>query len=82
MVYPLQCGFCKLPKFQVKLINFDLKKANSTPDNGPESIAKLISTELSTTSNYDADNLDIIVQSMIPSQIFIMPQKVNVALPN
>ena len=81
VIYPLQSGFCKLPKFQIKLINFDLKQSKPSSDGGPESIVKLISTELSATSSYDSDNLDPIVQSMIPSQIFIMPHKVNIALP-
>jgi hypothetical protein len=63
-------------------MNFDLKQTNSSLESGSESIAKLISSELSPPYNYDADNLDLIVQSMIPSQIFIMPQKINVASPN
>lgn len=88
VAYPLQAGFCKLPKLQLKLTNYDLKsdqKDEKNQSGAVESLAKLIHSELnlnestnSATNNIN-NSLDLIVQSMIPAQIFIMPNKVNIA---
>lgn len=64
-------------------MNYDLKEKEKQTTNTSsvvESMVKLIHSELNTNvSNFDGNNLDLIVQSMVPSQIFIMPQKVNIA---
>ncbi len=67
-------------------MNYDLKEKEKQTTNTTsvvESMVKLIHSELHTNvTNLDGNNLDLIVQSMIPSQIFIMPQKVNIASSN
>ena len=67
-------------------MNYDLKEKEKQTTNTSsvvESMVKLIHSELNTNvSNLDGNNLDLIVQSMVPSQIFIMPQKVNIASSN
>ena len=72
VVYPLQAGFCKLPKLQIKLNNYDFK-ALKQPVAG---------SELSLEYESELENLDLIIQTMIPSQIFIMPKKVNITSAN
>ena len=65
VIYPLQSGYCKLPKFNVKLSNSKLLSQNNST-----SVDKGLPKEEPDTLG----NLETIVQSMIPSQIFIMPQ--------
>lgn len=70
VIYPLQSGYCKLPKFHVKLNNDNLKLLSQKKEITHQSIENSLLKEESDTLG----NLDLIVQSMIPSQIFIMPQ--------
>lgn len=86
VVYPLQSGYCKLPKFHVKLNNFNFK-TNRTEDGSKhqqqivsessESVEKSLSGE--EQESLDSANLDSLVQSMLPTQIFIMPPTTNIA---
>ena len=73
VVYPLQAGFCKLPKLQIKLNNYDFKALKQN---------KLAGSEMSLEYESEFENLDLIIQTMIPSQIFIMPKKVNITSAN
>ena len=85
-VYPLQSGYCKLPKFQMKLINFSLK-ASSIENQLQQRTYSNSSTEKSISGgelnspldSFEISHLDHVVQSMLPTQIFIMPQKASIA---
>jgi hypothetical protein len=85
VVYPLQAGFCKLPKLQIKLNNYDFKaiKQNKQIVQPNKSDSKLAGSEMmSLEYESEFENLDLIIQTMIPSQIFIMPKKVNITSAN
>ena len=43
---------------------------------------KLAGSEMSLEYESEFENLDLIIQTMIPSQIFIMPKKVNITSAN
>lgn len=81
VVYPLQSGYCKLPKFQMKLNNFTFK-TSSLDSSQLQQNTSLNSPEKSISGgedNFDLSHLDYVVQSMLPTQIFIMPQTTNIA---
>jgi hypothetical protein len=62
-----------LPKLQIKLNNYDFKALKQN---------KLAGSEMSLEYESEFENLDLIIQTMIPSQIFIMPKKVNITSAN
>jgi hypothetical protein len=62
----LQTGYCKLPKFHVKINNFEHKIEQTD-------------AKISLNESLESKNLDLVVQSMLPTQIFIMPQSTNIA---
>ncbi len=90
VIYPLQSGYCKLPKFRVKLNNFNYRtfrlEDGQREKVGGQSSGGQAEKSLSggeeqqvTSENIETAGLDFIVQSMLPAQIFIMPQTTNVA---
>ena len=81
VIYPLQAGYCKLPRFRVKLNNADLKTANTSavPLHNETTVLNENEASVELNDSFDLTNLDLIVQSMLPTQIFIMPQTSNFA---
>ena len=89
VIYPLQSGYCKLPRFHMKLNNFNFKTTSQDNNNitlhqqnvsqqpNASAAEKGISGEA--TENTDLTNLESVVQSMLPTQIFIMPQTTSIA---
>jgi hypothetical protein len=73
-----------LPKLQIKLNNYDFKalKQNKQVLQTNKSDSKLAGSEMSLEYESEFENLDLIIQTMIPSQIFIMPKKVNITSAN
>lgn len=77
VVCPLQTGFCKLPNFHVKLNNVVAKTSNLITQSPLSTVTTANTADINTNElNYDInENIDSIIQNMIPSQIFIFPQK-------
>ncbi len=64
VIYPLQAGYCKLPKLKIKLNNMEISDKKAASD---------------INENFDLNNLESVVQSMLPTQLFIMPKTTNIA---
>jgi hypothetical protein len=74
VLYPLQSGHCKLPKFQIKLNN------NSSNSNDSakltNSMAQISIGNNNQSALYDSsDNYEFnsILQNMLPTHLFILP---------
>jgi hypothetical protein len=88
-LYPLQVGYCKLPKLSIKFNNLNLKSAsdsqnqNITAPPQPSNQASVPTIAFSTNTNTVtpnltndmANNIDTVINNMLPSQIFIMPSR-------
>ena len=72
---PLQAGYCKLPNFHIKLNNYTI------PANKPDTSTNTQPISQQTNTSFDSTNsLDPILKNMLPSQIFVFPEKVETLL--
>ncbi len=81
VVCPLQTGFCKLPNFHIKINNAVAKTSNLVTQPQLSTVTAIPDTDNASSNelSYDInEDLDSIIQNMIPSQIFIFPEKINI----
>ncbi|CAF0724301.1 unnamed protein product [Brachionus calyciflorus] len=62
LIYPLKIGHCKLPSFHVKV-------------NSPIEISDALKKQESQANS--SDSLDTVIENMIPSQLYIFPEKID-----
>ena len=71
VVYPLQIGYCKLPNFHIKFVN------NISPvgQNVEQAQSQTPTGTITTLPQISETSLDSVIQNMIPSQLFVFPEK-------
>ena len=88
VLYPLQSGYCKLPKFRVKFNNYNFKTSRLQNGLLIQQVTELEKSEIisvdKSLSGEESESVELakieyVVQSMLPTQIFIMPQTTSIA---
>ena len=64
VLFPLQVGFCRRPSFHVKLTNYNWTSSDKSKTDAIES-----------ANTSDNSIIDSVIQSMLPTQLFIFPEK-------
>jgi len=78
ILQPLQAGYCKLPNFHIKLNNYNYQTQQSDSNTNAQQVKPSSSQ---TNTSFDLINsLDPILKNMLPSQIFIFPEKLETLL--
>jgi hypothetical protein len=75
ILQPLQAGYCKLPNFHIKLNNYTFQAQSSDSITANQQIKQ--SSPQSNTSFDLINSLDPILKNMLPSQIFVFPEKIE-----